>query len=471
MALLGLSNQEVRAFSVLRAVRAMYYPEVRQFQQDAAFEIDVSAEAARMDDRPVSGLLIPDDVLMAKQISQRALTAGSPTGGGHTIDDEMQSMIDIFVENTFAADNVSVLSGLQGNVYLPGQDARVELRRDNEDLDVAQYKTTLGGKSWTADASANTMSFMNLVAADEALIASLRASDQIQVQPNGGGAAIQTWTVVSVDADTHVITFENVTLTGLSNNDNYDLVIVFGSGWTGEVTAAREDEMSFRQVQFVPRHVRAFSRISKQLLVQSHGNIEMLLRKDLARAISKAVDRALLYGIGVGPDANNPANQPVGIAGTTGINKDTWTVAETEAARRVLIEKVLDAEERLATNEVPDQNGKQIERERMCKVLMSNRMKRRMRTVKFFGNYTDEPLLSDDDMLLGEYKAYYSTQVDHDDFFFCDWKDAVLAIWSGIEIMENPYSEDREGIIRITTDQMLDVNILRPGSMYHLDAA
>lgn len=465
MALLGLSNQEVQAFSVLRAVRAMYYPEVRQFQQDAAFEIDVSAEAARMDDRPVSGLLIPDDILMAKQISQRALTAGSPAGGGHTIDDEMQSMIDIFIENTFAADNVSVLSGLQGNVYLPGQDNRVELRRDNQTLDVEQYKTTLGGKSWTADATANTVSFMNLVDADEALIASLKASDQIQVQPNGGGAAVQTWTVVSVDESTHVITFENVTLTGLTDDSNYDLVIVFGSGWTGEITAAREDELSFRQVQFVPRHVRAWSRISKQLLVQSHGNIEMLLRKDLARAISKSVDRALLYGTGT---ANN---QPVGIAGTTGIHKDTWNVAETETARRVLMEKVLDAEEHLANNNVPDQNGKQIERERMCKVLMSPRMKRRMKTVKFFGDYTDEPLLSDDDMLLGEYKAHYSSQVDMDDFFFCDWKDAVLAIWSGIEIMENPYSEDREGIIRVTTDQMLDVDVLRPGSMYHLDAA
>ena len=466
MALLGLSNQEVQAFSVLRAVRAMYYPEVRQFQQDAAFEIDVSAEAARMDDRPVSGLLIPDDVLMAKQISQRALTAGSDPGGGHTIDDEMQSMIDIFIENTFAADNVSVLSGLQGNVYLPGQDERVELRRDNEDLDVAQYKTTLSGKSWTADAMANTMTFMSLVDADETLIADLKASDRIQIQPSGGGNAIQTWTVVSVDEDTHVITFENVVLTDLTADTNYDIVIIYGSSWTGEITAAREDEMSFRQVQFTPRHVRAWSRISKQLLVQSHGNIEMLLRKDLARAISKAVDRALLYGTGTG---NN--NQPVGISGTTGIHSDTWTVAETEAGRRVLMEKILDAEEHLANNNVPDQNGKQIERERMCKVLMSPRMKRRMKTVKFFGDYTDEPLLSDDDMLLGEYKAYYSTQVDMDDFFFCDWKDAVLAIWSGIEIMENPYSEDREGIIRITTDQMLDVNVLRPTSMYHLDAA
>lgn len=469
MALLGLSDHEVRAFSVVRAVRAMYYPEVRQYQKEAAFEMDVSAEASRMDDRHVGGILIPDDVLKAKQIS-RALTAGSPAGGGHTIDDELQSMIDIFIENTFAADNVSVISGIQGNVSLPGQDSRVDLYRGAYTFDVTQFNTTLvtDTKSWTFATvdSQPTLQFESLVAADVAAIAILEAGDQIVV--SAAGTAVYTYTIAEVDTDTNNITLETGSVgTNLTDGTDYALrLLAVNKGWTGETTAAREDEMSFRQVKFTPHHVRAYTRVTKQLLVQSHSNVEMLLRKDLARAISKAVDRALLYGVGT-----DTSKDPLGIAKTTGINKDTWTVLETEVGRAVLREKVLDAEELLANNNVPDQNGRQIERERMCKVLMAPRMKRRMKTVKFHGDYTNEPLLSDDDMLLGEYKAHYSTQVDHDDMFFADWKDAVLAIWSGIEIMENPYSEDKEGIIRITTDQMLDVDVLRPGSFYYLDAA
>ena len=209
MAHLGLSKQEVKAFSVVRAIRALYYPEVRQFQQEAAFEYDVSAEAARIDDRPVTGILIPDDVLHSKQVSKRALNATTDASGKHTVDDEIQSIIDIFIESTFAAENVSVLTGIQGNVTLPGQDDRVV------------------------------------------------------------------------------------------------------AGWTAEQAAATEDEMSFRQVTFTPRHVRSWLRVTKQLLVQAHGNVEMLLRRDLARAIAKAVDRALLYGTG----ANN---QPTGISVETG---------------------------------------------------------------------------------------------------------------------------------------------------------
>ena len=471
MALLGLSDQEVRSFSVVRAVRALYYPEVRQFQEEAAFEFDVSAEASRIDDRQVGGLLIPDDVLQAKQIQQRALTAGSPTGGGHTIDDELQSMIDIFIENTFAADNVSVLSGLQGNISLPGQADRVNLLTGAYDFDFVRFNTTLvdGTKSWSfATVGGNpTLQFESIVDADVNAIQRLRVGDRITVEPSGGGTVIQTWTVAAVDTATNNVTLATGSVsTGITDGTDYDLsVLQITRGWTSETGAALEDEMSFRQVQFTPRHIRAHSRISKQLLVQSHGNIEMLIRNDLARAIAKAVDRALLYGTG------GSNNQPVGISGTTGINQSTWSVVDTEAGRAVLKEKVLDAEEALANNNVPDQNGRQVERERMCKVLMSPRMKRRMKTVKFHGDYTDEPLLSDDNMLLGEYMTHYSTQVDHDDFFFCDWKDAVLAIWSGIEIMENPYSEDKEGIIRITTDQMCDVDVLRPTSMYWLNAA
>ena len=470
MAYLGLSDHEVKAFSVVRAIRALYYPEVRQYQKEAAFEIDVSAEAARQDDRHVGGVLIPDDVLNAKQIQRRVLTAGSPAGGGRTIDDEMQSMIDIFIEHTFAAENVSVLTGITGTVYLPGQEDRVDLYRGAYTFNVATFNTTLanGTKSWTFTTASNVtkLSFESITAADTALIKKLEAGDQIRVL--NGTTTVQTWTIDSVDVDDVTITLASGSVTtGLTDGDDYTLrLLAVNKGWTPETGAAREDEMSFRQVKFTPHHVRSYTRVTKQLLVQSHTNIEMLIRKDLARAIAKSVDKAILYGVGT-----DASKDPIGISKTDGINKDTWTVAETKAARRKLIDKVLDAEELLANNNVPDQNGRQIERERMCQILMSPRMRRRMKTVQFFGDNTDNPLLSDDEMLLGEYKTHISSQVEHDDFFFCDWKDAVLALWTGIEIMENPYSEDREGIIRITTDQMLDVNVLRPKSFYWLDAA
>ena len=130
MAHLGLSEHEREAYSLTRAMRAMVFPHNNEARRAAEFEFDVSTQAAKMDNREVQGLLVPDDITGYRAIpaglpeSFRALTAGSDTGGGYTVDDPLQSIIEIFLENNFASRNVTVLSGLRGNVVLPGQDDR-----------------------------------------------------------------------------------------------------------------------------------------------------------------------------------------------------------------------------------------------------------------------------------------------------------------------------------------------------------
>ena len=487
MANIGLSEQEITAYSLTRAIRAMTFPHNKEYQKDAEFEFDVSTEAAKIEKRDISGIFIPDDVLEhkmidEKMINERILTAGVDSAGGHTVDDELQSMIDIFLENNFAADNVSVMSGLKGNVFIPGQDERIE----------AQF--------------------------------------------------------------------------------------------TGETEAATEDEPSFREISLTPRHCRTWLRVTKQLLVQSHESVEMFLRRDLSRAISKKVDSSILYGVGTQADmsvasvslavgdyvtysdlaafnglsgtkwtfatisgnkvmlfkdlvaedetklgevtvgtqititdssntvlqtvtvsgayndttkrlpisdydttgltnntnytiatvaVSDPATyDPPGIVNTSNIQTFTWDNSSVAARATSLVEQVASMEERLAAENVPGASGRnEMMPARNCSVLMSNRMKRYMKLIKFYGENTEIPLLSDDDMLLEEYKANYSTQVALHDFFFCDWKDALLGLWSGIEIMENPYSEDTKGIVKITASQMLDVNVYRPQSMAYCKAA
>ena len=361
MAIIGLSLQEREAFSVARALRALAFPQNSEFRRDAAFEFDVSAETAKTEKRDVAGLIIPDDVLHHK-ISTRSLTAGTNTAGGYTVDDEMQSLIDIFREYTFAADNVTVLTGLQGNVLIPGQDDRI------------------------------------------------------------------------------------------------------AAAWTGEQgPAVAEDEPTFRVVSLSPKICRTWLRVTRQLLVQAHFSIEMMLRRDISRAIAKTVDTAILYGVGTAPaDTSDPdpnkhteaTFQPLGIRHTADIHTFTWR--DTDASReKDLVDRVVDMEQAIAASNVPAMN---------CKFLLSNKLKRLMKNVKFFGANTDIPLLSDDDMLL-DYSASYSTQVESNDFFFCNWKDALLGMWGGLEIQENPYSEDKEGIIRFTAENLVDVSIQHPVAM------
>ena len=370
MAMIGLTHQEADAFSLGRALRALAFPQNSEYRRDAEFEFDVSVETQKVEKRDVAGLMIPDDVLHHK-MSTRALTAGTNTAGGHTIDDEMQSLIDIFLEHTFAADNVTVMSGLQGNVTIPGQDDRI-------------------------------------VAA-----------------------------------------------------------------WTGEQgPAVAEDEPSFRTITLTPKTCRTWLRVTRQLLVQAHFSVEMFLRRDISRAIAKAVDAAILYGVGTAPavadsDPDTPGNQPkaatfqpLGITETASIHKFTWRDTKTNRAND-LIDRCLEMEEAIAASNVPAEN---------CKFLLSNKLKRLMRQIQFFGKNEDNtwdneiPLLSDENMIL-DYEASFSTQVESNDFFFCNWKDALLGLWGGLSILENPYSEDKEGIVRFTAENMVDVSVRYPVAM------
>jgi HK97 family phage major capsid protein len=83
------------------------------------------------------------------------------------------------------------------------------------------------------------------------------------------------------------------------------------SGWVAENGALSASDMTFDSVGLTPKHVGALSEMSRQLIQQSSPDIEQLLRDDLSFGIAKAIDSALILGGGT--------NQPTGILSTTGI--------------------------------------------------------------------------------------------------------------------------------------------------------
>ena len=60
---IGMSKEEVRDFSLIKAIRAMANPSDRKAQEDAAFEFECSAEAARQYGKDAQGIMLPAEVL------------------------------------------------------------------------------------------------------------------------------------------------------------------------------------------------------------------------------------------------------------------------------------------------------------------------------------------------------------------------------------------------------------------------
>lgn len=115
---IGLSAQESRNFSFLRAINYLANPTDRSAREAAAFEIEASDAAAARLGRQSRGITIPQDVL------RRDLNVGTATAGGNLVATELDagSFIDL-LRNASALDQAgaTVLTGLTGNVAIPRQ--------------------------------------------------------------------------------------------------------------------------------------------------------------------------------------------------------------------------------------------------------------------------------------------------------------------------------------------------------------
>ena len=115
---IGLSKEETRSFSFLRAINYLANPADRSAREAAGFEIEASEAAAAKLGRQSRGITIPQEVL------RRDLTVGVATAGGNLVATELDtaSFIDL-LRNASALDQAgaTVLTGLVGNVAIPRQ--------------------------------------------------------------------------------------------------------------------------------------------------------------------------------------------------------------------------------------------------------------------------------------------------------------------------------------------------------------
>ena len=117
----GLSKDEVRDFSVMRAIRAMANPSDRQAQEEARFEMEVSEAAQRATGRSARGVMLPTEVLRSwakrdvNTSDDSALIAEDFRGG---------DFVDVLRNaSSVMAAGATVLNGLQGDVVIPKKSA------------------------------------------------------------------------------------------------------------------------------------------------------------------------------------------------------------------------------------------------------------------------------------------------------------------------------------------------------------
>ncbi|MBT9154932.1 MAG: hypothetical protein DDT39_01618 [Firmicutes bacterium] len=189
-------------------------------------------------------------------------------------------------------------------------------------------------------------------------------------------------------------------------------------------------------------------------MLQSSIDVDNFVRSDLATVLALAIDLAALHGTGV-------ANQPRGIANTTGIGVviggvngavPTWAnVVGLETAAAILNADVGS-----------------------LSYITNARVRGRMKTTQKVAT-TDSVMLWETNVSpLNGYPVHVTNQVRSDltrgtgtglsAIFFGNWADLLIGQWGTLDILVDPYTGGTSGTVRVIALQDVDVAVRQPAS-------
>lgn len=145
---IGLTDQEVRNYSIFRAVRALQPNATRADREAAAFELECSETAQRQLGKTAQGILIPQDVLNSRAFNAGG-AANTPNGaqsGQNLVDTTFMggSFIDMLRNRTTIMRLATTMGGLVGNVDIPRQTGGATAYWLGEGQDADENTPTIG---------------------------------------------------------------------------------------------------------------------------------------------------------------------------------------------------------------------------------------------------------------------------------------------------------------------------------------
>lgn len=225
--------------------------------------------------------------------------------------------------------------------------------------------------------------------------------------------------------------------------------------WVAENAAPTESQQSFGQVPLTPKTVAAFTDISRRLLLQSSIDVEAFVRMDLAAVLALAIDAAGVNGTGA-------SNQPRGILNTAGIGAVVGGTNGAALAYGHLVD--LESQVAVANADVGSMG-----------YLINARTRGHMKKTTKFGSSTEATIWDGGTEPVNGYRAGVSNQVPGNltkgtasgicsAVIFGNFADLILGMWSGLDLLVNPYTGADAGTVRIHAYQDVDFAVRNAAS-------
>lgn len=209
--------------------------------------------------------------------------------------------------------------------------------------------------------------------------------------------------------------------------------------WIGEDEQAPNKQMTFGSISLSPKTVACYGHVTRKMLMQSSLDVEALLRRDLAAAMSQAIDLAGYYGDGTG-------NAPKGIRYSDGVNALYFGASAPTYAELVEMETLIEE----ANLDVA-----------ASRYVHNARMKGTFKTTKKVAGSSTETFLWEGNGVNG-YASDVTNQIENGHVFFGDFSELLIGMWGGLDIIVDPYTQSSRGRIVVNNFQDVDFEVRRP---------
>ena len=257
--------------------------------------------------------------------------------------------------------------------------------------------------------------------------------------------------------------FLNSGLTMLSGLEgNVEIPKKLGSStyyFVGENVDMTNSKLAFGLVNMIPRTIGVRVPVSRRAMLQSSPDIENLVRLDISESVALGMDYTIGYGTG-----NN--GQPLGIRNTAGIGAVTLTNGKSKAFPVSLggdgqttiscgeWDNYVDLETELAIDNLDAGSMRYV-----MNSVVRGALKQTLRASAAGSDY----VMTDAGQVNG-YEVTVSNQMQTNDVLFGNFADGVVGMWSGLDLIVDPYTQSASGQSIITVHQDFDVAVRRPQS-------
>jgi len=229
--------------------------------------------------------------------------------------------------------------------------------------------------------------------------------------------------------------------------------------FVGENADVTNSKLTFGLVNMIPRTIGVRVPISRRMMIQSSPDVENLVRIDMAESVALGMDHTIGYGTGSN-------GQPLGIVNTTGIGSVTLGGGTAKAFPTTLggdgstthncgdWADYVDLETELAIDNLDAGSMSYV-----MNSVVRGALKQTLRASSAGSDY----IMTDAGTVNG-YPTVISNQMQLNDVLFGNFADCVVGMWSGLDVVVDPYTQSASGQVILTVHQDFDVAVRRPQS-------